>query len=148
LRWSQFHRGRVGARVEPTEELTVVAAIVPVYGAIARSAHVGGEVTVEVVVDSKGKVKSVKTLGGHPLIASTAKEAAKHWLFTPSKDASVDRKAILVFVFQMMPRCAPPADLTPIFYPPYKVQVRAETPQITCSDCSPKEQERLRCQNP
>src|SRR5437763_14124514 len=79
---------RVGVSGKSTEELTVVAAIVPVYGAIARSAHVGGEVTVEVVVDSKGKVKSVKTLGGHPPIASTAKEAAKHWLFTPSKDAS------------------------------------------------------------
>jgi Gram-negative bacterial TonB protein C-terminal len=139
--------GRLGASVEPTEELTVVAAIVPVYGAIARTAHVGGEVTVEVVVDSKGKVKSAKPLGGHPLIASTAKEAAKHWLFTPS-NASVDRQATLVFVFQMMPRCAPPADLTPIFYPPYKIQVRAETPPITCSDCTPKEQEKLRCQNP
>jgi hypothetical protein len=140
--------GRVGASVESSEELTVVAAVVPVYGAIARTAHVGGEATAEVVVDSKGTVKSVKTLGGHPLIASTAKEAAKHWVFTPSKDASADRKATLVFVFQMMPRCAPPADLTPIFYPPYKIQVRAEKPPITCSDCSPKEQEKLRCQNP
>ena len=129
-------------------ELTVVAAVSPVYGAIARTAHVGGEVSVEVIIDSNGKVKSSKGSGGHPLLLAAAKDASKQWLFEPAGSDSVDRVATLIFVFKMMPRCAPATDLTPIFHPPFKIEVRGETPPITCSDCSAAEQEELRCKNP
>jgi TonB family protein len=129
------------------EEPTVVAAVAPVYGAIARTAHVGGEVTVEVLIDSDGKVKSVKGSGGHPLLLAAAKEASRQWLFAPAGSESIDRVATIIFVFKMMPRCAPAIDLTPIFHPPFKIEVRGETPPITCSDCSQAEQEKLRCTN-
>jgi len=135
--------GVVKAAFESAEGPVVVAATAPVYGAIARTAHIGGEVTVEVIVDPDGKVRSVKETGGHPLLVAAANEASRQWRFAPAKDTSVDRLVELVFVFRMMPRCAPAADLTPIFYPPYKVEVRGETPPITCSDCSPAEQEKL-----
>jgi len=140
--------GVVKAAFESAEGPVVVAATAPVYGAIARTAHIGGEVTVEVIVDPDGKVRSVKETGGHPLLVAAANEASRQWRFAPAKDTSVDRLVELVFVFRMMPRCAPAADLTPIFYPPYKVEVCGETPPITCSDCSPAEQEKLRCKNP
>ena len=142
-----FHDGN-GATFDPLPSPAVVAAIVPVYGAVARTAHLGGEVTVEAIVNPKGQVSSVRVLGGHPLLLNAAKEASRQWRFEPAKDSSADRKVNLVFIFKMVRGCAPAADLTPIFYPPYKIEVRGETPPITCSDCSPKEQEKLRCPNP
>lgn len=138
----------LGAAFDSTESPTAVAAMAPAYPPIARTAHVGGEVTVEAIIDSNGKVTSVKASGGHPLLLAAAKEASKRWRFAPAKDTSVNRTVTLVFVFQIMPRCAPVLDLTPIFYPPYKVEVRGEKPPITCEDCSPAEEKKLRCQNP
>jgi TonB family protein len=129
------------------EEPAVFAAVAPVYGALARTAHVGGEVSVELIIDSNGKVKSVKGSSGHPLLLDAAKEASRQWLFAPVGNDAVDRVATVTFVFKMMPRCATATDLTPIFHPPFRIEVRGETPPITCSDCSPSEQEKLRCKN-
>jgi TonB family protein len=143
-----FSRYTNGATSDPLRPPDVVAAIVPVYGAVARTAHLGGEVTVEAIVNPKGQVTSVRVLGGHPLLLNAAKEASRQWRFEPAKDSSANRTVSLVFIFKMVRECAPPAELTPIFYPPYKIEVRGETPPITCSDCSPKEQEKLRCPNP
>ncbi|HZS08220.1 MAG TPA: energy transducer TonB [Blastocatellia bacterium] len=135
------------SRSAAIESPAVVAAIVPPYPIIARTAHVGGEVTVEESINSNGEVVSAKA-SGHQLLAGAAERAAKQWRFAPAKDAYGNRTATLIFAFQIMPRCAPVTDLTPIFYPPYKVEVRGEKPPITCDDCSPAEQERLRCKNP
>ncbi|MDQ1637688.1 MAG: hypothetical protein QOF62_1027 [Pyrinomonadaceae bacterium] len=125
----------------------VVAAIVPPYNAIARTAHVSGEITVDVEINSFGKVVSAK-MSGHPLLAKSAKEAAEQWCFVPTSENSIKRRATLVFAFRLMRGCSPATDLTPIFYPPYKIEVRGETPPRTCSDCSPEEQEKLRCPDP
>ncbi len=130
-----------------SESPAVVAAIVPPYPIIARAAHVGGEVRVEVSINPNGEVVSAKA-SGHQLLADAAERAAKQWRFAPAKDVSSNRMATLIFAFQIMPRCAPVTDLTPIFYPPYKVEVRGEKPPIICDDCSRAEQERLRCKNP
>jgi TonB family protein len=125
---------------------TVIAAITPPYPLVALAAHVGGEVTVEVVVNSKGEVISTKA-SGHQLLAEAAERATKQWRFAPVTDSS-NPTATLTFAFQLMPRCASVTDLTPVFYPPYKVEVRGEKPPIICDDCSPAERERLRCKNP
>jgi TonB family protein len=135
------------SRSAAVESPAVIAAIVPPYPIIARQAHVGGEVTVETSINSKGEVVSAKA-SGHQLLAGAAERAAKQWRFAPAKDVSVNRAASLIFTFQIMPRCAPVADLTPIFYPPYKVEVRGEKPPNTCEDCSPAEEKKLRCRDP
>jgi hypothetical protein len=108
---------------------------------------VGGEVTVEVSIDSNGEVVSAKT-SAHQLLAGAAERAAKQWRFASAKDVSANRAASLIFAFQIMSRCAPVTDLTPIFYPPYKVEVRGEKPPNTCEDCSPAEEKKIRCRNP
>lgn len=130
------------------EQPVVAVAISPPYPIIARHAQASGDVSVEVSINSGGEVISAKASGGHPLLNGAAERAAKEWRFASSSKGSSNRNATLIFSFKLMPRCAPATDLTPIFYPPYKVEVRVEKPPIICDDCPPARQEELRCKNP
>ncbi|HUQ32492.1 MAG TPA: energy transducer TonB [Pyrinomonadaceae bacterium] len=126
----------------------VIAAICPTFPPIARAAHVGGEIQVEVNINAEGEVTSAHATSGHPLLRKSAEKAAKRWQFTTSMESSSKRAAQLTFVFRVMPRCSKSEELTSVFSPPYKVEIRTEKPEIDCSDCSPAERQRLRCQNP
>ncbi|HEY0377580.1 MAG TPA: energy transducer TonB [Pyrinomonadaceae bacterium] len=128
------------------ESPAVVAAMSLPYPGVALVLNVSGEVTVEVTINPKGEAISVKATG-HRLLVVFAEGAAKQWRFAPTAD-STDRVATLVFSFKIMPNCTPAADLTPIFYPPYKLEVRGEQKPPIPSDVSPSEWERLRCKNP
>jgi TonB family protein len=130
------------------ESPSVVVATSPPYPIIARHAHISGDIAVDVSVNPGGEVVLAKALEGHPLLNITAERAAKQWRFAPAASGSSIRTAVLTFSFRLMPKCAPATDLTPVFYPPYKVEIRGETPPITCDDCSPARQEELRCKNP
>ncbi|HYX67653.1 MAG TPA: energy transducer TonB [Terriglobales bacterium] len=55
----------------------------PAYPPVAKQMHITGTVKVEVVITAAGAVKSIKVLGGHPLLASAAEEAVKKWKFEP-----------------------------------------------------------------
>jgi len=130
------------------EQPTVVVAIPPPYPIIARHAHASGDVFVTVSINSGGEGVSAKASGGHPLLNGAAERAAKEWRFAPSSNGPSAREASLIFSFKLMPRCAPVTDLTPVFYPPYKVEIRSEKPPTICDDCLPAKQEELRCKNP
>lgn len=64
----------------------VVHRVTPVYPEVARRMRLSGQVRLEVVVAPDGKVKSVKTLGGHPLLVSAAEDAVKRWQFEPGSE--------------------------------------------------------------
>ena len=125
------------ARQSPPE-LKVYKAVAPVYPPIARAARAGGDVSVEVSVDRNGAVSSAHGTSGHPLLRAAAEATAKRWQFAPDAQGTNERKATLLLTFTMMPECAKYADLTPIFYPPYHAEVRAEPPQLICQDCGPQ----------
>ena len=75
---------------------TAVKQVRPAYPQLARQAHISGSVRVEVVIAPNGKVKSASVLGGHPLLAQTALEAAKQWQYAP---AASESSATVVFNF-------------------------------------------------
>ena len=56
----------------------------PVYPPTARNAHAAGLVTVEVVIDEKGKVIAAKATSGHVLLREVAEQAAKGARFSPT----------------------------------------------------------------
>ena len=58
--------------------------VTPVYPAIARTTRVGGEVKVQVIIDEDGRVMSANAVSGHPLLRSSAENAAKSSKFTPT----------------------------------------------------------------
>jgi TonB family protein len=56
----------------------------PSYPELARKMNIGGTVKVEVVVLANGTVKDARVVGGHPVLAGAALEAAKKWRFEPA----------------------------------------------------------------
>ena len=58
---------------------------------VARSLRAEGYVSVDILVSDTGKVSCVRLVSGHPMFASSAINAAKHWTFRPMKQ---DGKAV------------------------------------------------------
>ena len=65
----------------------------PAYPAKAKRAGASGRVSVQVVVNEKGKVESARAVSGHPLLQEAAVAAARRAEFPPKK---VGRKAVKV----------------------------------------------------
>lgn len=62
----------------------------PVYPEMARHMKLAGVVKLELTIAPDGKVKNVKVLGGHPLLAEAAVDAAKRWTYEPAHEQTVD----------------------------------------------------------
>lgn len=62
--------------------------VAPAYPEIAKRMGVSGSVKLEVLVASNGSVKSVKPLGGHPLLIDAATSAVKQWKFEPGEEST------------------------------------------------------------
>ncbi len=69
----------------------------PIYPALARKMNISGAVKIEVVVAPNGSVKEARVVGGHPVLAGAALDAAKKWRFEPS---STESTGIIDFKFE------------------------------------------------
>lgn len=57
----------------------------PTYPEMARRAHVEGEVFLEAVIGTDGRVESVRTLkAAHPLLEEAARRAVRQWVYRPA----------------------------------------------------------------
>lgn len=74
----------------------------PPYPAIARSAHVSGAVTVQVIVDEAGKVISAKAVSGHPLLSQAATQAAYQARFSPTLLSKVPVKVSGIITYNFV----------------------------------------------
>ncbi len=68
----------------------------PVYPDLARRMELSGTVKIEVVVAPNGTVKDARVVGGHPVLAGAALDAAKHWRFEP---APAESSGVIEFKF-------------------------------------------------
>lgn len=71
--------------------------VAPVYPELAHRMNISGTVKIEVVVAPNGSVKEARVVGGHPVLASAALDAAKKWKFEP---APADSTGIIDFKFE------------------------------------------------
>jgi TonB family protein len=62
--------------------------ISPQYPELARKMNITGSVKLELLVSANGQVKSVKTLGGHPLLIDAAQSAVKQWKYEPGPEGT------------------------------------------------------------
>jgi TonB family protein len=62
--------------------------VAPQYPELAKKMHVSGSVRLEVLIASNGQVKSVKPLGGHPLLIDAAESAVKQWRYESGPEGS------------------------------------------------------------
>ena len=74
----------------------------PQYPAIARQAHVSGQVTVEVAVDETGRVITARAVSGNPLLRPAAENAARQSRIIPSRinNENVRTTGLLVYNFR------------------------------------------------
>ena len=68
----------------------------PTVPPIARQMGLRGSVRLEVQIAADGTVKSVKALGGHPLLIQSAEDAVRKWRYEPGTAC----KEIVEFNFQ------------------------------------------------
>lgn len=109
------------AQTPTTDQAAVVAAVAPVFPAIARVAHVKDDVMTEATIQSDGTVRATKGISGHPLLQKACEAAAKKWMFSPSIER--DRKVRLTFSFAVIDGGKSDPEYTITFMPPYKIQV-------------------------
>lgn len=69
----------------------------PAYPELARKMNITGTVKIEVVVLPNGTVKDARVVGGHPVLANAALEAAKKWRFDP---APMESSGVIDFKFE------------------------------------------------
>lgn len=88
-----------GAQQTQNEDLVRRAKtkVQPVYPDLARKMGISGTVKIEVVVAPNGTVKEARVVGGHPVLANAALDAAKKWRFEP---ASGESTGIIDFKFE------------------------------------------------
>jgi TonB family protein len=55
----------------------------PIYPAMARQAHVEGQVTVEAVIDTTGKLTNITVVSGAPLLQQAALDSLRTWKYQP-----------------------------------------------------------------
>jgi len=90
---------RVGAQQAQSDEIVRRAKtkVQPEYPDLARKMNIAGTVKIGVVVAPNGTVKDARIVGGHPVLASAALEAAKKWRFEP---ASAETSGVIDFKFE------------------------------------------------
>jgi TonB family protein len=69
----------------------------PSYPDLARKMNLAGTVKIEVVIAPNGTVKGAKVVGGHPVLANAALDAARKWRFEP---ASTESSGVIDFKFE------------------------------------------------
>jgi TonB family protein len=69
----------------------------PTYPELARKMQISGTVKIEVTVSPNGTVKEARVVGGHPVLATAALDAAKKWRFEPAPN---DSTGVIDFKFE------------------------------------------------
>jgi hypothetical protein len=106
------------------EQPAVMKAVAPQFPIPNKSSYAVGSVIVEIQIDARGLVTKAKAVQGHPFLYSASEKAAQRWLFAPTSAESKVRMARLTFVFKMVEDPISEEDLSPIFMPPYQIEVR------------------------
>lgn len=77
--------------------------VVPVYPELPKRIRLQGEVSLEVIISPKGRVESVRIVSGHPMLVSSALEAARSWRFEPTllNGVPVRVTGVITFVFKL-----------------------------------------------
>ncbi len=73
------------------------------YPATAKFIRVSGKVSVEILIDEEGNVEEAKAISGHPLLKSSAKNAALQTKFNPITLSGIPVKVKSLLIFDFKP---------------------------------------------
>jgi periplasmic protein TonB len=63
----------------------LISSVPPVYPEIARSQRLAGNVQIDALVDTTGRVTGMKIVSGPPLLQKSAMDALSHWRYDPAQ---------------------------------------------------------------
>src|SRR5260370_39646334 len=93
--------GPIPARAQQSQNDEIVrrakTKVQPAYPELARKMNLSGTVKIEVVVAPNGTVKEARVVGGHPVLAGAALDAAKKWRF---EAAAGESSGVIDFKFE------------------------------------------------
>lgn len=94
-----FNLPHAGAQTTQNDEISRRAKtkVQPVYPELARKMSITGVVKIEVTVAPNGTVKEARVVGGHPVLAGSALDAARKWRFEP---AGAESTGVIEFKFE------------------------------------------------
>lgn len=77
------HKGpyRVGGKVQAPKLLQEVQ---PTYPPLAKQARIQGDVVIESVINTQGRVTEMKVVSGSPLLVGAAEQALEQWKYQPT----------------------------------------------------------------
>ncbi len=78
----------VGLSAFAATDRKVISKMNPAYPELARQLKVEGTVKIEVVIAADGTVKSLRALGGHPLLIQSASNALRKWRYAPGPETT------------------------------------------------------------
>jgi hypothetical protein len=108
----------------------VIKAVAPLFPVPGKSSYAVGSVAVEIQIDARGTVIKAQAVQGHPFLYPASEKAAQRWLFASTAAETKVRTVRLTFVFKMMDDQITEEDLSPIFMPPYQIEVRRKVSMI------------------
>ena len=119
------------AMTQQLDKPDVVRAVAPLFPLIADNSYALGSVIVEVQINAAGTVTKAHAIQGHPLLGVASEKAAQRWLFAATTDEAKLRTVRLTFVFTLIENYrTADEDLSPIFMPPFKIEVRRKVPVV------------------
>jgi periplasmic protein TonB len=90
---------RVGGRISPPRAVSTPP---PLYPAIARTAHVQGQVVIDAIIDERGDVTEARAISGPGLLIPAALAAVSNWRYEPTllngEPVSVEMHVFVNFV--------------------------------------------------
>lgn len=88
-----------GSDAQEKSDRKLVKRVEPVYPSIAGPLHLSGSVKMVVQIARDGKVESVRTTGGNPVLAAAAEVAVKQWRY---EAASKESSEIVIITFEAL----------------------------------------------
>ncbi|MEK6287684.1 MAG: energy transducer TonB [Acidobacteriota bacterium] len=75
----------------------------PSYPPLAVQIRLQGDVAVEIIIAPDGRVETARVISGHPILATSAREAAMAWRFEPTllNKVPVRVTGVITFVFKL-----------------------------------------------
>ena len=73
------------------QQAKLISSVPPVYPTMAKAQHISGGVTMDALIDAKGRVTTMKVISGPTPLQQAAMEALKQWKYQP---AMLDGKAV------------------------------------------------------
>jgi TonB family protein len=77
--------------------------VAPTYPPIAKQMNASGAVQVAITINENGRVIEAKAISGHPALRSAAEEAARKWVFRPTRidGMPMRQQDVLTFNFNL-----------------------------------------------